>query len=51
MTVRELYEYAKQRDILDYEVRVQFRDDGGEYQGADAFLYLLAEKEEMVLVL
>ena len=51
MTVQELYEYAKQRDILDYEVRVQFRDDGGEYQGTDAFLYLLAEKEGKVLVL
>ena len=51
MTVQELYEYAKQRDILDYEVRVQFRDDGGEYQGTDAFLYLLAEKEEKVLML
>ena len=51
MTVQELYEYAKQHGVLDYEIRVQYRDDGGEYQGADAFLYLLAEKEEKVLVL
>ena len=51
MTVQELYEYAKQRGLLDYEIRVQYRDDGGEYQGTDAFLYLLAEKEEKVLML
>ena len=51
MTVQELYEYAKQCGVSDYEIRVQYRDDGGEYQGTDAFLYLLAEKEEKVLVL
>ena len=51
MTVQELYEYAKQHGVLDYEIRVQYRDDGGEYQGTDAFLYLSAEKEEKVLVL
>ena len=51
MTVQDLYEYAKQRGLLDYEIRVQYRDDGGEYQGTDAFLYLSAEKEEKVLVL
>ena len=51
MTVQELYEYAKQCGVSDYEIRVQFRDDGGEYQGTDAFLYLLAEKEGKVLVL
>ena len=51
MTVQELYEYAKQRGLLDYEIRVQYRDDGGEYQGTDAFLYLLAEKKGKVLVL
>ena len=51
MTVQELYEYAKQRGVSDYDIRVQYRDDGGEYQGTDAFLYLLAEKEGKVLVL
>ena len=51
MTVQELYEYAKQCGVSDYEIRVQYRDDGGEYQGTDAFLYLLAEKEGKVLVL
>ena len=44
MTVQELYEYAKQCGVSDYEIRVQYRDDGGEHQGTDAFLYLLAEK-------
>lgn len=30
MTVQELYEYAKQCGVSDYEIRVQYRDDGGE---------------------
>ena len=51
MTVQELYEYAKQRGILDYEIRVQYRDDGGEYQGADTYLYLFVEKKVKALVL
>ena len=29
MTVQEFYEYAKQHGVLDYEIRVQYRDDGG----------------------
>ena len=51
MTVQELYEYAKQRDILDYGVRVQFRDDGGEYQGTDAVESVFVEDDQKALVL
>ena len=51
MTVQELYKYAKHREILDYEIRVQYRDDGGEYQGTGTFLYLFVEEKEKALVL
>lgn len=51
MTVQELYEYAKHRDILDHEIRIQYRDDGGEYQGTDTYLYLFVEKKAKALVL
>lgn len=51
MTVQELYEYAKKYGVSDYEIRVKYRDEGGEYPGTDAYLYLSAEKEGKVLVL
>jgi len=40
MTIQELYNWAKEKGILDYELRVQYRDDGGEYYGKDEELYL-----------
>ena len=51
MTVRELYEYAKENNLLDYEVRIKYRDDGGEYQGTDPDLYLVVKESRKVLVL
>ena len=51
MTVQELYEYAKQRGLLDYEVRVQYRDDGGWYYGTDAVESVLVEDDQKALVL
>lgn len=51
MTVQELYEYAKQRGVLDYEIRVQYRDDGGEYQGTDAVESVFVEDDQKALVL
>ena len=40
MTIRELYDWAKEHDVLDYKVEVKYRDDGGEYYGQDEELYL-----------
>lgn len=40
MTIQELYDWAKEKGILDYELRVQYRDDGGTYYGEDEELYL-----------
>lgn len=35
MTVRELYEWAKERNALDLDIVVQYRDSGGYYYGCD----------------
>lgn len=35
MTVRELYEWAKENDALDLDIEIQYRDDGGYYYGWD----------------
>ena len=51
MTVQELYEYAKQRGLLDYEVRVQYRDDGGWYYGTGEVESVIVEDDKKVLIL
>ena len=33
MTVLELYEYAKEKNILNYNIEVQHSDDGRYYDG------------------
>ena len=48
MTVGELIEELKKID-KDLNVRVQFRDSGGEYCGTDDELYLLATGNELIL--
>ena len=40
MTIQELYEWAKEKGLLDYTLKVQYRDAGGEYYGQDEELYL-----------
>ena len=51
MTVQELYEYAKQHGVLDYEIRVQYRDDGGLYYGTDEVESITIEDGQKALVL
>ena len=40
MTIQELYDWAKDKGVLNYELRVQYRDEGGDYYGEDKELYL-----------
>jgi hypothetical protein len=35
MTLRSLYEWAKEKGVLDLDVVVQYRDGGGYYNGSD----------------
>lgn len=48
MTVGDLIEELKKFD-KDLNVRVQFRDSGGEYCGTDDELYLLTTGNELIL--
>ena len=35
MTIEEFYKWAKENNITDYTMKVQYRDDGGDYYGED----------------
>ena len=34
MTIQELYDYAKEKNILDYDIEAQYADSGGYYYGS-----------------
>ena len=34
-TVEEFYRYMKENGKADYQIKVQYRDDGGDYTGED----------------
>ena len=51
MTIQELYDWAKEHNVLDYELRVKYRDAGGEYYGQDEELYLDFDKECKTVIL
>ena len=51
MTVKELYEYAKRHDRLDYEIHVQYREVGGLYSGTEVVESVLVEDSQKVLIL
>ncbi len=35
MTIKELYDFAVDYGIEDYKILIQFRDDGGDYDGKE----------------
>ena len=35
MTIKELYEMAQASHIEDYDIEIQYRDDGGYYSGTE----------------
>lgn len=50
MTIKELYELAKEKDILNYEIQIQHGDDGGFYDGyRDVEIDILREDEIVLL--
>ena len=51
MTIKEIYEWAKQNGVEDYEAVVQYRDDGGYYYGEDTEVYCRIDKKEKRVVL
>lgn len=52
MTIRELYEWAKQQGIEDYDIEIQYRDDGGYYDGTDdAYFYDIETKHDKKIII
>lgn len=51
MTIQELYDWAKEKGVLDYELRVQYRDDGGDYSGEDNELRLYEYDKDKTVIL
>jgi hypothetical protein len=49
MTVKELYKWAIEHNCLDYNIRIQYRDEGGDYFGCDAEVFLtINETDETI---
>lgn len=38
MTIKELYKWAKENNCEEYEVKIQYRDSGGCYNGTDELI-------------
>ena len=51
MTIEEFYKWAKENSITDYTMKVQFRDDGGDYYGEDEEIrrWIWNDEKEVIL--
>ena len=51
MTIRDLYEWAVENGVADYDIAVQYRDSGGFYSGEDTTIEpdINSAKKEVVL--
>lgn len=38
MTITEIYEWAVENGVADYDIAVQYRDSGGFYSGEDTMI-------------
>lgn len=38
MTIKDLYEWAVENNVADYDIAVQYRDSGGFYSGEDTMI-------------
>ena len=51
ITIQELYNWAKKHFLLDYKIRIQYRDGGGKYSGYDKELWMeIDEKSKSILL-
>jgi hypothetical protein len=49
LTIRDLYEIAKEKGWLDKKIEIQFRDGGGDYPGTDNLIYLEETENSIIL--
>lgn len=49
ITIRDLYNWANEHNYLDYKIRIQYRDEGGDYFGYDKQVLLsINEKDKTI---
>ena len=51
ISIQEFYEWAKSHNLLDFKMRVQYRDEGGSYFGTDKELYCEVDWKNKVIIL
>lgn len=51
ITIQDLYNWAKDHNCLDCKIRIQYRDDGGNYYGSDKEVLLVINKENKTIIL
>lgn len=51
LTIEELYKWAVEHDCADFEIRIQYRDDGGYYFGCDEEVFLTINEEDKTVKL
>lgn len=51
MTIRDLYEWAVENGVADYDIAVQYRDSGGFYSGEDTMIEPDIDKVKKEVVL
>lgn len=51
ITIQDLYNWAKDHNYLDYKIRIQYRDEGGEYYGYDTELFLEVNEKDKTIKL
>ena len=53
LTIEELYKWAVKNQIQNYNIEVQYRDDGGDYYGTEAISidYIRIRSDEKKVIL
>ena len=50
-TIEELYKWAVKNKCADYEIRIQYRDDAGDFFGCDDEMYLTINRKDKTIKL
>ena len=51
ITIQDLYNWAKENNCLDYKIRIQYRDEGGDYFGSDKEVFLTINEKDKTIIL
>lgn len=51
ITIQDLYNWAKEHNYLDYKIRIQYRDAGGNYFGHDKEVFLSTNEKDKTVIL